>query len=201
MRHLVPRMLLLWGLGCGCFDRPSCLAQALASGSPVIRGIRLTSDKVHLDIDPAVPWSWETVTFKSRQTFPAQLPTLPPTRHQLTFGQFEPGVMEWFQYDFIRIGTYEVVDDHHIRVKVLDGSDMLGTFDPLTHTLVFDGLEYDPVIRMPAFRILTSQDLRHWEPVATNPGSVGEQVWSVPVRVTLPRDAGAVAFFRVMRMD
>ena len=64
---------------------------------PTIKGVALEEEAVLLDVDFSNPFVWEEIQFKSIKTFPNMLPTLPWTSHSLSFGQFEPGMVDWFQ--------------------------------------------------------------------------------------------------------
>lgn len=164
---------------------------------PTIKGVALEEEAVRLDVDFSNPFVWEEIQFKSIKTFPNMLPTLPWTSHSLSFGQFEPGMVDWFQYDFIMLGQYEVLDPHTIKATFLGGPEIIGKFDVEKGTLEFDGLEYRPIIKVPKFKVLASSNLNDWASVSPSGDTAREQIWSGATAVALPKSNTRTRFYRV----
>ena len=70
--------------------------------------IAMKDGVVELSVSFDQLFDWESIKFVSIKTFPNDPPWFPPTRHELTFGHHEVGTMEWFQFDYIEMGNYEV---------------------------------------------------------------------------------------------
>lgn len=176
---------------------PNLLAdQKSTLPGPVIRSVEVTAGEVRLAIDFQIPWSWEGLTFRTRKTFPGFLPGT-TTRHQLTFGHFEAGIAEWFITDFIMIGDYRILDPDTVEVDFSTGSRLTGTYDREAHVLQFDGLDYDPYLRVPDFQVLKSHDLIQWEVVEASDQTTSSPIWPAPVIVSLAAPGEGPTFFKV----
>jgi len=178
----------------------SAQSQEAISG-PLIKGVSLEENSVHLQVDFSEPFVWEQIQFKSIQTFPNMLPTLPWTSHTLSFGQFESGMVDWFQYDYIMLGEYKVLTPHTIKATFLGGPEIVGQYDSEKGTLAFDGLEYRPMIKVPKFRVLASSDLKQWSTAIPSNESAKEQIWSGATVIDLPLEATPKRYYRVERLD
>jgi len=108
-------------------------------------------------------FDWESIKFVSAKTFPNDPPWFPPTRHELTFGHREVGIMEWFQFDYIEIGNYEVTEDFTVEAKLFGRKKIVGIFNPETNLLNFNGLDYKPMVKTPTFTVKSSTDFKSWK--------------------------------------
>ena len=174
-----------------------CLQAEDEIQGPRIKGVALEKEAVQLDVDFSNPFVWEEIQFKSIKTFPNMLPTLPWTNHSLSLGQFELGMVDWLQYDFIMLGQYEILDPHTIKATFLGGPEIIGKFDVEKGTLVFDGLEYRPTVRVPKFKVLASSNLNDWVSVSPSGETAREQPWSGSTAVALPKSSAKTRFYRV----
>ena len=164
---------------------------------PRIKGVALEKEAVQLDVDFSNPFVWEEIQFKSIKTFPNMLPALPWTNHSLSFGQFELGMVDWLQYDFIMLGQYEILDPHSVKATFLGGPEIFGKFDVEKRTLEFDGLEYRPIIKVPKFKVLASSNLNDWASVSPSGETAREQIWSGATSLALPKSSKRTRFYRV----
>jgi hypothetical protein len=48
--------------------------------------------------------------------------------------------MEWFQFDYIEIGNYEVTEDFTVEAKLFGRKKIVGIFNPETNLLNFRAL-------------------------------------------------------------
>ncbi|MDG1892801.1 MAG: hypothetical protein P8L18_15970 [Verrucomicrobiota bacterium] len=172
-------------------------AQAI-DPTPIIRDIDVKDGIATLSVGFQTPFAWEKITFHSRKTYPNMWPEFPPTRHSLTFGHFEKGLAEWFQYDFIEMGRYETEDTYTVNVSFTGRPAKKGVFDPDKRILLFDGEIYDPVIRTPKYVIQVSETLQAWSDV---PDSMQEtssrHPWSSDASVQVETGALDTLFFRL----
>ena len=176
------------------------LTAALLHGSavaePEIAGIVIRNGVVELSVQLDRPFDWRGIKFVSVKTFANDPPWFPPTRHELTFGHHEAGVLEWFQYDYIEIGNYKVRGDFTVEAKV-GGRKVTGTFDPGTNLLKFNGLEYEPMIKSPTVTVKASADLKRWRKVSNLEAVGGETEWGRPLAVRFKLTPPAWRFFVV----
>jgi len=78
------------------------LLSGSAVAGPEIAGIAIKDGVVELSVNFAQSFEWESMKFVSKKTFPNDPPWFPPTRHELTFGHHDVGMMEWFQFRKLR---------------------------------------------------------------------------------------------------
>ena len=142
-------------------------------------------------------FDWENIKFVSIKTFPNDPPWFPPTRHELTFGYHEVGIMEWFQFDYIEIGNYEVTEDLTVEAKLFGRKKIIGVFDPETNLLKFNGLDYEPMVKTPTFIVKSSADLKSWRKVSRLEAVAKEFEWGKPLAVRFKLTAAAQRFFVV----
>ena len=142
-------------------------------------------------------FDWESIKFVSIKTFPNDPPWFPPTRHELTFGHHEVGTMEWFQFDYIEIGNYEVTEDLTVEAKLFGRKKIIGVFDPETNLLKFNGLDYEPMVKTPTFIVKSSAGLKSWRKVSRLEAVAKEFEWGKPLAVRFKLTAAAQRFFVV----
>ena len=69
-------------------------------------------------------------------------------------------MFEWFQYDFIELGDYQFTDDLTVRTELFGSRVIVGVFNPITNTLLYDGLEYVPFLPVPTLKVHVSNDIQ-----------------------------------------
>ena len=175
------------------------LVAGLLSGSavagPEIAGIAVKEGVVELSVRLARPFDWQGIKFVSIKSFANDPPWFPPTHHELTFGHHEGGVLEWFQFDYIEIGNYEITEDFTVEAKLFGRKKIVGVFDPGTNLLKFDGLDYEPFVKTPTITVKSSTDLKSWKTVSKLQEVDKEHKWQTPVSVQFDPGEGAHRFF------
>lgn len=157
------RLLAAWLLA-GFLTYPAVAGPGDEKGSTLqIAGIAIKDSVVELSVGFAELFDWESIRFVSAKTFPNDPPWFPPTRHELTFGHHEVGIMEWFQFDYIEIGNYEVTEDFTVEAKLFGRKKIVGIFNPETNLLNFNGLDYKPMVKTPTFTVKSSTDFKSWK--------------------------------------
>jgi len=142
-------------------------------------------------------FDWESIKFVSIKTFPNDPPWFPPTRHELTFGYHEVGTMEWFQFDYIEIGNYEVTEDLTVEAKLFGRKKIIGVFDPETNLLKFNGLDYEPMVKTPTFIVKTSTNLKSWKKVNSMEEVDNEYKWGQSMAVRIKLKSTEQQFFMI----
>jgi len=182
----------------GCLTNPAVAGPGDEQDPTLqIAGIAIKDGVVDLSVNLAQPFDWESIKFVSIKTFPNDPPWFPPTRHELTFGHHEVGIMEWFQFDYIEIGNYEVTEDFTVEAKLFGQKKIVGVFDPGTNLLKFDDLDYVPMVKTPTFIVKSSADLKSWRKVSKLEAVAKEFEWGMPLAVRLKLTAAAQRFFVV----
>ncbi|MEE2948442.1 MAG: hypothetical protein VX392_08990 [Verrucomicrobiota bacterium] len=162
-----------------------------------IAGIEIKDGLVELSVNLAQLFDWEIIKFVSIKTYPNDPPWFPPTRHELTFGHHEVGIMEWFQFDYIEIGNYELTEDLTVEAKLFGRKKIVGVFDPGTKLLKFDGMDYVPMMKTPTFIVKSSADLKSWRKVSRLEAVAKEFEWGMPLAVRFKFIAATRRFFMV----
>ena len=142
-------------------------------------------------------FDWENIKFVSIKTFPNDPPWFPPTRHELTFGYHEVGTMEWFQFDYIEIGNYEVTEDLTVEAKLFGRKKIIGVFDPETNLLKFNGLDYEPMVKTPTFIVKTSTNLKSWKKVNSKEEVDNQYKWGQSMAVRIKLKSTEQQFFMI----
>jgi len=171
------------------------LLSGSAVAGPEIAGIAIKDGVVELSVNFAQSFEWESMKFVSKKTFPNDPPWFPPTRHELTFGHHEVGMMEWFQSDYIEIGNYEVTEDFTVEAKLFGRKKIVGVVDPATSLLKFDGLDYKPMVKTPNFIVKSSTNLKSWKKVSGLEEVDKEYQWGQPVAVRFRLKLAEQQFF------
>ena len=159
--------------------------------------IAMKDGVVELSVSFDQLFDWESIKFVSIKTFPNDPPWFPPTRHELTFGHHEVGTVEWFQFDYIEIGNYEVTEDFTVEAKLFGRKKIVGVFDPATNLLKFDGLDYKSMVKTPNFIVKSSTNLKTWKKVSKLEAVAKESEWGRPLAVRFKLTAAAQRFFVV----
>ena len=157
--------------------------------------IAMKDGVVELSVSFDQLFDWESIKFVSIKTFPSNPPWFPPTRHELTFGHHEEGIAEWFQFDYIETGSYEVTEDFTVETKLFGGKKIVGVFDPGTNLLKFNGLDYAPMVKTPIFIVKTSTNLESWKKIGKLEEVDNEYKWGQSMAVRLKLKSEAQQFF------
>ena len=177
------------------------LVAGLLSGSavagPEIAGIAVKEGVVELSVRLARPFDWQGIKFVSIKSFANDPPWFPPTHHELTFGHHEGGVLEWFQFDYIEIGNYEITEDFTVEAKLFGRKKIVGVFDPGTNLLKFNGLDYEPMAKTPTFIVKTSTNLESWKKVSSLEEVDNEYKWGQSMAVRLKLKSAEQQFFMI----
>ena len=171
------------------------LLSGSAVAGPEIAGIDIKDGVVELSVNFAQSFEWESMKFVSKKTFPNDPPWFPPTRHELTFGHHEVGMMEWFQFDYIEIGNYEVTEDFTVEAKLFGRKKIVGVVDPATSLLKFDGLDYKPMVKTPNFIVKSSTNLKSWKKVSGLEEVDKEYQWGQSMAVRFRLKSAEQQFF------
>ena len=196
MKRLIG-LFFAWFLA-GCLTDPAVAGPGDEEG-PILQiaGIAIKDGVVDLSVNLAQLFDWENTKFVSIKTFPNDPPWFPPTRHELTFGYHEVGIMEWFQFDYIEIGNYEVTEDFTVEAKLFGRKKIVGVFDPGTNLLKFDGLDYVPMVKTPTFIVKTSTNLKSWKKVNSMEEVDNEYKWGQSMAVRIKLKSTEQQFFMI----
>lgn len=158
-------------------------AEEKGNPAPGITSVSISNQTVELSLSLNRPFEWRKMKFVSIRTFQNDPPWFPPTRHQLTFGHNEPGMFEWFQWDFIELGKFELTGEYSLRASTFGGRPIIGIFNPATNLLNFDGLDYVPSMQTPGVAIKTSNDMVNWQSIDLSDQVPREFTWGEPITV------------------
>ena len=162
--------------------------------------IAMKDGAVELSVSFDQLFDWESIKFVSIKTFPNDPPWFPPTRHELTFGHHEEGIVEWFQFDYIEIGNYEITEDFTVEAKLFGRKQIEGVFDPSTNLLKFDGLDYEPMMKTPTVTVKASTDLKSWKKVSRLEEVDKEYQWGQSMAVRFKFKSAEQQFF-IIQVD
>ena len=183
---------------------PGLVVAGLCSGSavagPEIAGIDIKNGVVELSVQLERPFDWRGIKFVSIKSFANDPPWFPPTRHELTFGHHEVGMMEWFQFDYIETGNYEVTEDFTVEAKLFGRKKIVGVVDPATSLLKFDGLDYKPMVKTPNFIVKSSTNLKSWKKVSGLEEVDKEYQWGQSMAVRFRLKSAEQQFF-IIQVD
>ena len=163
--------------------------------APSITSVSISNQTVELGLSLKRPFDWRKMKFVSIRTFQNDPPWFPPTRHQLTFGHNDPGMFEWFQWDFIELGEFEITGELSLRASTFGGRPIIGIFNPVTNLLSFDGLDYVPSMQIPEVTVKTSNDMVNWQSIDLSDQVPREFTWGEPITVRFSLDDARQGFF------
>ncbi|MFP6872291.1 MAG: hypothetical protein VCA55_02180 [Verrucomicrobiales bacterium] len=165
--------------------------------SPSITSVSISNRTVELNLALNRNFDWQRMKFVSIRTFQNDPPSFPPTRHELTFGHHEAGVFEWFQWDFIELGKFEITGEFTIQASTFGGRNIIGVFNPVTNLLSFDGLDYVPYMQTPNVTVRTSVDMDSWQNIDLSDQVPSEFTWGNPVTIRFNLADARQEFFTV----
>ena len=144
--------------------------QTVAEATQVETRIVRTSIKegvIDLSVRLSLPFDWKDERYFSIKEFPVDAPPGFPnpgtTRNQLQWNS--DGTFEWFQSDFIQVGTSTIIGQYTIEAQLFGGQVLLGSFDPVSKVLRFDGLDYLADFSIPDVAVEVSDNLSEWTEV------------------------------------
>jgi hypothetical protein len=150
-----------------CIFSPNQIVAEAAQVDTRVVNTSIEQGVVDLSVRLPPPLDWKNEAYLSKKTFqgngPPGFPNLGTTRHRLTWNN--DGIFEWFQSDFIQIGTYQYTGDFTIEAQLFDGQLRFGVFDPVSKVLLFDGLEYVAEFPVPDVIVEVSDNLNDWAEV------------------------------------
>ena len=170
-------------------------AEETGNPAPSITSVSISNQTVELGLSLKRPFDWRKMKFVSIRTFQNDPPWFPPTRHQLTFGHNDPGMFEWFQWDFIELGEFEITGELSLRATTFGGRAIIGTFNPVTNLLSFDGLDYMPSMQTPEVTVKFSNDMVNWQSIDLGDHVPAEFTWGEPITVRFSLDDARQGFF------
>jgi hypothetical protein len=195
MRPALPLGLITTCSTLFLINSPDARAQEAGQQSPRIDSVSISNQSVEIKLSLNRPFDWRKMKFVSIKTFQNDPPWFPPTRHQLTFGHNEPGMFEWFQWDFIELGKFEFIGEFSLRATTFGGRGITGIFNPVTNLLSFDGLDYVPSMQAPGVAVKFSSDMVNWQSI-----DLGDQVprefnWGEPITLRFSLGDARQGFF------
>ncbi len=183
MRTALPLLFIKAIVTLFLITSPKALAQETVQKSPEIESVTISGQAVELAISLNRTFDWKKLKFVSIRTFQNDPPWFPPTRHQLTFGHNDPGMFEWFQWDFIELGKFEFIGDYSLRATTFGGREIIGIFNPATNLLSFDGLDYVPSMQTPGISVKVSRDMINWQNIDLSDQAPREFTLGEPIKV------------------
>ena len=90
-------------------------------------------------------------------------------------------MFEWFQWDFIELGKFEITGEFSLRATTFGGREIIGVFNPVTNLLSFDGLDYVPSMQIPEITVKTSGDMINWQSIDLGDQVPREFTWGEPI--------------------
>ena len=174
---------------------PKAGAQETVQQSPEIESVTISGQAVELAISLNRTFDWKKLKFVSIRTFQNDPPWFPPTRHQLTFGHNDPGMFEWFQWDFIELGKFEFTGQYSLRATTFGGREIIGIFNPATNLLSFDGLDYVPSMQTPGISVKVSRDMINWQNIDLSDQAPRQFTLGEPIKVRFSLEESRQGFF------
>ena len=195
MRTALPLLFIKAIVTLFLITSPKAVAQETFQKSPEIESVTISGQAVELAISLNRTFDWKKLKFVSIRTFQNDPPWFPPTRHQLTFGHNDPGMFEWFQWDFIELGKFEFTGDYSLRATTFGGREIIGIFNPATNLLSFDGLDYVPSMQTPGISVKVSRDMINWQNIDLSDQAPREFTLGEPIKVRFSLEESRQGFF------
>ena len=183
MRTALPLLFIKAIVTLFLITSPKALAQETVQKSPEIESVTISGQAVELAISLNRTFDWKKLKFVSIRTFQNDPPWFPPTQHQLTFGHNDPGMFEWFQWDFIELGKFAFIGDYSLRATTFGGREIIGIFNPATNLLSFDGLDYVPSMQTPGISVKVSRDMINWQNIDLSDQAPRQFTLGEPIKV------------------
>jgi len=195
MRTALPLLFIKAVVTLFLITSPKAGAQETVQQSPEIESVTISGQAVELAISLNRTFDWKKLKFVSIRTFQNDPPWFPPTRHQLTFGHNDPGMFEWFQWDFIELGKFEFTGQYSLRATTFGGREIIGIFNPATNLLSFDGLNYVPSMQTPDISVKVSRDMINWQNIDLSDQAPRQFTLGEPIKVRFSLEEARQGFF------
>jgi len=195
MRTALPLIFIKAVVTLFLITSPKAGAQETVQQSPEIESVTISGQAVELAISLNRTFDWKKLKFVSIRTFQNDPPWFPPTRHQLTFGHNDPGMFEWFQWDFIELGKFEFTGQYSLRATTFGGREIIGIFNPATNLLSFDGLNYVPSMQTPDISVKVSRDMINWQNIDLSDQAPRQFTLGEPIKVRFSLEEARQGFF------
>ena len=195
MRTALPLLFIKAIVTLFLISSPKAGAQETVQKSPEIESVTISGQAVELAISLNRTFDWKKLKFVSIRTFQNDPPWFPPTRHQLTFGHNDPGMFEWFQWDFIELGKFEFTGQYSLRATTFGGREIIGIFNPATNLLSFDGLDYVPSMQTPGISVKVSRDMINWQNIDLSDQAPRQFTLGEPIKVRFSLEESRQGFF------
>ena len=195
MRTALPLLFIKAIVTLFLISSPKAGAQKTVQKSPEIESVTISGQAVELAISLNRIFDWKKLKFVSIRTFQNDPPWFPPTRHQLTFGHNDPGMFEWFQWDFIELGKFEFTGQYSLRATTFGGREIIGIFNPATNLLSFDGLDYVPSMQTPGISVKVSRDMINWQNIDLSDQAPRQFTLGEPIKVRFSLEESRQGFF------
>ena len=195
MRTALPLLFIKVIVTLFLISSPKAGAQETVQQSPEIESVTISGQAVELAISLNRTFDWKKLKFVSIRTFQNDPPWFPPTRHQLTFGHNDPGMFEWFQWDFIELGKFEFTGQYSLRATTFGGREIIGIFNPATNLLSFDGLDYVPSMQTPGISVKVSRDMINWQNIDLSDQAPRQFTLGEPIKVRFSLEESRQGFF------
>ena len=195
MRTALPLLFIKAIVTLFLISSPKAGAQKTVQKSPEIESVTMSGQAVELAISLNRIFDWKKLKFVSIRTFQNDPPWFPPTRHQLTFGHNDPGMFEWFQWDFIELGKFEFTGQYSLRATTFGGREIIGIFNPATNLLSFDGLDYVPSMQTPGISVKVSRDMINWQNIDLSDQAPRQFTLGEPIKVRFSLEESRQGFF------
>ena len=162
---------------------------------PEIVDLIIAEKTIDVVVDLHQAFRWEHTRYESLDTFPQLWPGSPAMPYQIWFK--EKGILEWLQTDMVFLGNYTTLKTHEMEASIFGYLlPITGIFNPETHRLKFDNLDYRPRFKVPDLLMEESSDLNHWsEAILSTPQHV-EYEWPQRLSLKIQKKDGN-RFYRV----
>ena len=162
---------------------------------PEIVDLIIAEKTIDVVVDLHQAFRWEHTRYESLDTFPQLWPGSPAMPYQIWFK--EKGILEWLQTDMVFLGNYTTLKTHEMEASIFGYLlPITGIFNPETHRLKFDNLDYRPRFKVPDLLMEESSDLKHWsEAILSTPQHV-EYEWPQRLSLKIQKKDGN-RFYRV----
>ena len=193
--HLKTTQLFLTWLFSALVMQVGFANESETNARPEIVDLIIAEKTIDVVVDLHQAFRWEHTRYESLDTFPQLWPGSPAMPYQIWFK--EKGILEWLQTDMVFSGNYTTLKTHEMEASIFGYLlPITGIFNPETHRLKFDNLDYRPRFKVPDLLMEESSDLKHWsEAILSTPQPV-EYEWPQRLSLKIQKKDGN-RFYRV----
>jgi hypothetical protein len=193
--HLKTTQLFLTWLFSALVMQVAFANESETNARPEIVDLIIAEKTIDVVVDLHQAFRWEHTRYESLDTFPQPWPGSPAMPYQIWFK--EKGILEWLQTDMVFLGNYTTLKTHEMEASIFGYLlPITGIFNPETHRLKFDNLDYRPRFKVPDLLMEESSDLKHWsEAILSTPQPV-EYEWPQRLSLKIQKKDGN-RFYRV----